>query len=113
MVARSSDPDILRKFSNSKHVSINISGSVYLHDTDTELAVLELLSDFQIRTNQFDDLSLDLVRYFRLRLPDYLLANTFDKKVTSEKKISSTEDDESPFKWYPGPNFEHAKWTRL
>ena len=44
----------------------------------------------------------------RLRLPEYLLANTFAKKVALEMKSSSNEDDESPFKTYPGPNKEHA-----
>ena len=90
---------------------LNISERIDLHDTDTGLAVLDLLCDIQIPTKQIDDLSLDLVR--RLRLPEYLLANTFDKKVTSQKKSSSTEDDGNPFKSYPGPNFEHVFWMLL
>ena len=103
---------ILRKISNSEHVSINnISGRICLHDTDTGLAVLDFLSDIQIPTKKIDDLNLDLVR--RLRLPEYLLANTFAKKVASEMKSGSNEDDESPFTSYPRPNNEHAKWLRL
>ena len=103
---------ILRKISNSEHVSINnISGRICLHDTDTGLAVLDFLSDIQIPTKKIDDLSLDLVR--RLRLPEYLLANTFAKKAASEMKSGSNENDESPFTSYPRPNNEHAKWLRL
>ena len=102
---------ILRKISNSEHVSINnISGRIYLHDTDTGLAVLDF-SDIQIATKKIDNLGLDLVR--RLRLPEHLLANTFAKKVASERKSGSNEDDESPFKSYPGPNCEHAKWLHV
>ena len=89
----------------------NISGRICLHDRDTELAVLHFLSDIQIPTKKIDDSSLDLVR--RLRLPDYLLPNTFAKKVASEIKSGSNEDDESPFTSYPRPNNEHAKWLRL
>ena len=103
---------ILRKISNSEHVSINnIYGRICLHVTDTGLAVLDFLSDIQVPTKKIDDLSLDLVR--RLRIPGYLLANTFAKKVASKMKSDSNEDDESPFKSYPGPNNEHAKWLRL
>ena len=90
---------------------LNISERVDLHDTYTRLAVLDSLCDMQIPTKQIGDLSLDLVR--RLRLPECLLANTFDKKVTSEKKSSSTEDDANPLKSYPRPNFEHAFWMLL
>ena len=79
---------ILRKISNSEHVSINIvSGRICLHDTDTGLAVLGFLSDIQIPTKKIDNLSLDLVR--RLRSPEYLLANTSAKKVASEMKSGS------------------------
>ena len=99
---------ILRKISNSEHVSINnISWRICLHDTDTGLADLDFLSVIEILTKKIDDLSLDLVR--RLRLPEYLLANTSAKKVASEMKSGSNEDDESPFTSYPRPNFEHAK----
>ena len=103
---------ILRKISNSERVSMNnISGRSCLHDADTGLAVLDFLSDIQMPTKKIDDLSLDLVR--RLRLPEYLLANTFAKKVAPEMKSGSNEDDESPFTSYPRPNNEHAKWLRL
>ena len=103
---------ILRKISNSEHVSINnISGRICLHDTDTGLAVLDFLSDIQIPTKKIDDLSQELVR--RLRIPEYLLANTFAKKVASERKSGSNEDAESPFTSYPRPNNEHAKCLRL
>ena len=44
---------ILRKISNSEHVSINnLSGRICLHDTDTRLAVLDFLSDIQIPTKK-------------------------------------------------------------
>ena len=103
---------ILRKISNSEHVSINnISGRICLHDTETGLVVLDFLSDIQTPTKKIDVLSLDLVR--RLRLPEYLLANTFAKKVASKMKSGSNEDDENPFTSYPRPNNEHAKWLRL
>ena len=102
---------ILRKISNSEHVSIYISGRICLHDTDTGLAVLNFVSDIQIPTKKIDDLSLRLVR--RLRLPECLIANTFAENVASEMKSGSDEDNESPFKSYPGPNNEHAKWLRL
>ena len=103
---------ILRKISNSEHVSINnISGRICLYDTDTELAVLDFLSDIQISTKNIDDLSLDLVR--RLRLPEYLLANTSAKKMASEMKSGSNEDVESPSTSIPRPNNENAKWLRL
>ena len=99
---------ILRKISNNEHVSINnISGRICLHETDTGLAVLDFLSDIQTPTKKIDDLSLDLVR--RLRLPKYLLANTFAKRMASEMKSGSNEDDESPFTSYPRPINEHAK----
>ena len=40
---------ILRKISNSEHVSINnLSGRICPHDTDTGLAILDFLSDIQI-----------------------------------------------------------------
>ena len=81
------------------------------YTTDTDLAVSDFLSYIQIPTLKIDVSSLDLVRH--LRLPQYLLANTFVKKVASEMKSGSNEDDESPFKSYPGPNNEHAKWLRL
>ena len=68
---------ILRKLSNSEHVSINnFSTKIYLHETDTGLAVLDFLSDIQIPTKTIEDLILDLV--IRLHLPENLLANTFD-----------------------------------
>ena len=102
---------ILRKISNIEHVSINnISGKICLHDTDTGLAVLDFVFDIQIPLKKIDDLSLDLVR--RLRLLEHL-ANTFAKKMASELKSGSNEDDESPFKSYRRPNNEHAKWLRL
>ena len=60
---------ILRKISNSGHVSINnISGRICLHDTDTELAVLDFLSDIQIPTEKIDKLSLNLVKFAFTRI---------------------------------------------
>ena len=85
----------------------NISGRVCLHDTDTGLAVLDFISDAKVPLKKINDLNLDIVR--RLRLPEYLLANSFAKKVATKLKSSSNEDDESIFKAYPGPNNEHAK----
>ena len=105
------DRQILRKFSNSEHVSINISGRICLHNTDTGLAVLDFLSDIQIPTKKIDDLILDLVR--RLHLPEHLLANTSVNKSGIRMISSSSEDDESLFKSYRGPINEHAKWLRL
>ena len=81
-----------------------------LHDTDTGLAHLDFLSDIQIPVKKTDDLKLDLVR--RLPLPEYHLANTFARKVASEMKNGSNEDDQSPFKSYPGHNIELAKRLR-
>ena len=103
---------IFRKNSNSEHVSINIiSGRICLHDTDTVLAVLDFHSDIQITTKMINNLSLDLVRHFRS--PEYLLANTIAKKMASEMKSGSNENNESPFTSYRRPNNEHAKWLRL
>ena len=83
-------PQILTKISNSEQVPINnISGRICLHDTDTGLAVLDFLSDIQLPTKKIDDLSLDLVR--RLRLPEYLLANTFAKKWHQKLKVAKTK----------------------
>ena len=103
---------ILRKNSKNEHVSINNnSGRICLHNTDTGLAVLDFLSDIQTPTKKIDDLGLGAVR--PLRLQEYLLTNTFAKKVASEMKSSSNEDNESPFNTYPRPNNEHAKRLRL
>ena len=47
---------ILRKISLCEHVSINNNpGRVYLHDTDTGLAVLDFISHIQIPTKKIDD----------------------------------------------------------
>ena len=89
----------------------NISGRVRLHDTDTGLAVLDFNSDAQVPFKKINDLNLDIVR--RFRLPEYLITNSFAKKVATELKNSSNEDDASIFKAYPGPNKEHAKQRRL
>ena len=102
---------ILRKMTNSGNISIdNNSGRIFLHDRDTGVAVLDFLSDVQTPTKKITDDSLELVR--RLRLPEYLMANTYAKKVAAELKRSLNNEDQDPFSISPESN-QQAKWLRL
>lgn len=102
---------ILRKMINSENVSIdNHSGRIFLHDRDTGVAVLDFLSDVQTPTKKLSEDSLELVR--RLRLPEYLMANTNARKVAAELKRSVGNEDQDPHSISPESN-QHAKWLRL
>ena len=102
---------ILRKMTNSDHVSIdNNSGRIFLHNRDTGVAILDFLSDVQTPTKKITEDSLELVR--RLRLPEYLLANTHAKKVAVELKRSVDIEDRDPLSISPESN-QQAKWLRL
>ena len=102
---------ILRKITNSGNVSVdNNSGRIFLHDRDTGVTVIDFLSDVQTPTKKLTEDILDLVQ--RLRLPEYLLANTHAKKVAANLKRIADNGEEDPSSISSESN-QQAKWLRL
>ena len=102
---------ILRKLLNAENVKIESgSGRILLHDRDTGVSVFDFLTSLQATTKQLGESTLDLVR--RIKIPEYLLANTYAKRVAAELKQSSSEKEE-PFSDTTGPFSDQAKWLRL
>ena len=100
---------ILRKINEAENVSIDkSSGRILLHDRDTGVSIFDFLYYLQTTTKTLNEATLDLIR--RLKLPDFLLANTNAKRAAAEVKTSlndhSAQDQSISFS-------DEAKWLRL
>ena len=74
---------ILQKVDQCNVISIDRnSGRLMLHGRDLGLTVFDFLNDLQTTTKNLNEGTLDLVR--RLKLPNFLLANTHAKRVATE-----------------------------
>ena len=69
-----------------------------------------MLCDIQTPTNKINENALDLVR--RLRLPVYVLANTFARRVALEMRGNADEHEKNLIE-PADESHEHAKWLRL
>ena len=101
---------ILYQIEKSENVRIDkSSGRVLLHDRDAGVGIFDLLASLQATTKQLSEPMLELVR--RLKLPEFLVANTYAKKAANELRRTSSPDDEGDD---PTLNTSgHAKWLRL
>ena len=100
---------ILRKINEAENVSIDkSSGRILLHDRDTGVSIFDFLYYLQTTTKTLNEATLDLIR--RLKLPDFLLANTNAKRAAAEVKSilndHSAQDQSNSFS-------DEAKWLRL
>ena len=100
---------ILREINEAEKVSIDKnSGRILLHDRDTGVSIFDFLYYLQTTTKTLNEASLDSIR--RLKLPDFLLANTNAKRAAAEAKTSlnehSAQDQSNSFS-------DEAKWLRL
>lgn len=99
---------ILRKIDQSNEVSIDRnSGRLILHDRDIGLQVFDFLNDLQVTTKNLSEGALDLVR--RLKLPNFLLANTHAKRIATQ---NAQYDDKSEID-QEMETASTAKWLRL
>ena len=97
---------ILQKVDQCSVVSIDgYSGRLMLHERDLVLTVFDFLNDLQTTTRNLNEGTLDLVR--RLKLPNFLLANTHAKRVATEVGAYDSNDKEEI------GGCSTAKWLRL
>ena len=97
---------ILQKVDQCSVVSIDgNSGRLLLHDRDLGLTVFDFLNDLQTTTKNLNEGTLDLVK--RLKLPNFLLANTHAKRVATEVAACDSNDTEEI------GGCSTAKWLRL
>ena len=76
-----------------------------LHDRDLGLTVFDFLNNLQTTTKNLNEGTLDLGR--RLKLPNFLLANTQAKRVATEVAAYDCNDAEEI------GGCSTAKWLRL
>ena len=97
---------ILQKVDQINVISIDRnSGRLMLHGRDLGSTVLDFLNDLQTTTKNLNEGTLNLVR--RLKLPNFLLANTHAKRIATEV---ANYDDNSKDKIGVCST---AKWLRL
>ena len=99
---------MLRKIDHCNEVSIDRnSGRLLLHDRDIGLQIFDFLNDLQVTTKNLSEGALDLVR--RLKLPNFLLANTHAKRNATQ---IAQYDDKSGID-QEMETASTAKWLRL
>ena len=81
------------------------TGRLMLHDRDLGLTVFDFLNDLQTTTRNLNEGTLDLMK--RLKLPNFLLANTHAKRVATEVAAYDSNDKEEI------GGCSTAKWLRL
>ena len=81
------------------------SGRLLLHDRDLGLTVFDFLNDLQTTTKNLNEGTLVLVK--RLKLRNFLLANTHAKRVATEVAAYDSNDKEEI------GGCSTAKWLRL
>ena len=97
---------ILQKVDQCSVVSIDgNSGRPMLHDRDLGLTVFDFLNELQTTTKNLNEGTLDLER--RLKLPNFLLANTHAKRVATKLAAYDSNDKEEI------GGCSTAKWLRL
>ena len=97
---------ILLKVDQCSVVSIDgNSGRLMFHERDLDLTVFNFLNDLKTTTKNLNEGTLDLVR--RLKLPNFLLANTHAKRVATKVAAYDSNDKEEI------GGCSTAKWLRL
>ena len=97
---------ILKKADQSNVISIDRNSSrLMLHGRDSGSTVFDFLNDLQTTTKNLKEGTLDLVR--RLKLPNFLLANTHAKRVATE--VADYDDNGKD----EIGGYSTAKWLRL
>ena len=97
---------ILQKVDQCSVVSIDgNSGRLMLHDRDLGLTVFDILNDLQTTTKNLNEGTPDLVK--RLKLPNFLLANTHASREATEVAVYDSNDKEE------NGGCSTAKWLRL
>ena len=99
---------ILQKIDQTKDVSIDSnSGRLLMHDRDVNIPIFDFLNDLQVTTKKLSENAFELIR--RIRIPEFLLANTNAKRVASEIAHYHEENDLDE----KIGSSSTAKWLRL
>ena len=99
---------ILQKIDQTKDVSIDSnSGRLLMHDRDVNIPIFDFLNDLQVTTKKLSENALELIR--RIRIPEFLIANTNAKRVASEIAHYHEENDLDE----KIGSSSTAKWLRL
>ena len=97
---------ILQKVDQCNVISIDRnSGRLMLHGRDLDSTVFDFLNDLQTTTKIVNEGTLDLFR--RLKLPNFLLANTHAKRIA--KEVADYDDNGKD----GIESYSTAKWLRL